>query len=141
MSPHPPASNDASSLIPSTPTTMDQQHNDGGSSSKATPMGPAHTPGGPKSNMAYSPYVASVDTPGWPHSAGPAPPRSVQNAPSSVAPNTAPTSAASAQGPSQPVELYGMRKPSLPFKDYESDLKDQQASPELLYDFSSMTAW
>ena len=95
--------------------------------------------------QAYSPYVPipSVDTPGWPHSAGPAAARTT--APSS---STSSSSAASSTGVtsttatfSSTMEMYGMKRIPLPLKEYEQELKNEEAGPELLYDFSSMTAW
>ena len=39
------------------------------------------------------------------------------------------------------MEMYGMKKIPLPLKEYEQELKNEETGPELLYDFSSMTAW
>jgi len=39
------------------------------------------------------------------------------------------------------MEMYGMKRIPLPLKEYEQELKNEEAGPELLYDFSSMTAW
>lgn len=160
-SPHPPASNDPSSnFIPSTPSAMDQNlTSQDQNCSRATPGGAAHTPGGgPKSNQAssaYSPYVAlpSVDTPGWPHSAGGGgnschatqPRSSGAQQPASCGPPMAPTtpnvSAGGNGSTCSAVDLFGIKKIRLPQKEYEEELKDGCTAPGLLYDYSSMTAW
>jgi hypothetical protein len=141
--------------------------------SRATPGGAAHTPGGgPKSNQAscaYSPYVAlpSVDTPGWPHSAGGGgggschatqPRSSAGQQPASCGPATsvAPTTpnvsgggnhgggGAGANGGGSicsSADLYGIKKIVLPRKEYEEELREGETAPGLLYDYSNMTAW
>ena len=105
--------------------------------------------------QAYSPYVPipSVDTPGWPHSAGPAAarttaPSSSTSSSSSNGNSNSSSSAASSAGVtsttatfSSTMEMYGMKRIPLPLKEYEQELKNEEAGPELLYDFSSMTAW
>ena len=150
MSPHPPPSNEASnSAIPSTPSSSDPQHvqQQHQQQQGTTPLGSAasHTPGGPKSNAAYSPYVAlpSVDTPGWPHSAGPPPhPLPVQQQQQQrLVPQPPSSSSSSSSTANNTVDLYGMTKPLLPSKEYEQELREQLSGPDLLYDYSSMTAW
>lgn len=164
-SPHPPASNDPSSnFIPSTPSAIDHNSTSQDQNcSRATPGGAAHTPGGgPKSNQAssaYSPYVAlpSVDTPGWPHSAGggggschATQPRSSGGQqpascgpPTSMAPTTPNVGGGANGGGStcSTADLFGIKKIVLPQKDYEDELKEGETAPGLLYDYSSMTAW
>ena len=94
---------------------------------------------------AYSPYVAipSVDTPGWPHSAGPAtrsaPPASC--ATTSVATPNVGVSANSSGSTCSNADLYGIKKIVLPQKEYEEELKEEKTAPPLLYDYTSMNAW
>lgn len=91
--------------------------------------------------------IPSVDTPGWPHSAGPAAPRSSGGPPApatSVAtPNNHHTPSGGGCGGSGSggPDLYGIKKIVLPQKEYEEELKDEETAPGLLYDYSSMTAW
>lgn len=96
--------------------------------------------------QAYSPYVAipSVDTPGWPHSAGPAtrsaPPASCTTT-SVATPNAVGISANCGGSTCSTADLYGIKKILLPQKEYEQELKDEETTPGLLYDYSSMNAW
>ena len=87
--------------------------------------------------------IPSVDTPGWPHSTGPAPRPAppCNSAPTSVAPPTLTTSS-SAGGSGNGNDPTGIRGIVLPLKEYEEELKEEVGSgPGLLYDYSSMTAW
>ena len=87
--------------------------------------------------------IPSVDTPGWPHSAGPAnrsaPPASC--ATTSVATPNVGVSANCNSSTCSTVDLYGIKKIVLPQKEYEEELKEEVTAPGLLYDYSSMTAW
>lgn len=126
LSPHPPSSNQPSGAQPNTPLE---------SQDKVTP---AATPdqNGPKSvssisNQVFSPYPTnpSVEPSKPVDSMGPA------SASSATAHTPAAMPQASATG------FSFLKRPILASKDYESILQEEEQPSELLYDYSTMTAW
>lgn len=84
--------------------------------------------------------IPSVDTPGWPHSVGPAPARSTAAATTTATSTPAPGASLSASS-SSGADTSGAKKIALPTKEYEQELKEEDGRPSLLYDFNTLNAW
>ena len=86
--------------------------------------------------------IPSVDTPGWPHSVGPAPPRSTVTTATTTAATPMPGASLNASmNNSSAADVSGAKKIALPTKEYEQELKEEDRGPSLLYDYNTMNAW